>query len=229
MGKIRVKQGELITEDNVAKVINMLEREKDPISKREACDVLNISYNTTRLAKIITEHKETLAAREERRKRLAKVPVSERERLSIISDYLSGDPVAEIERTSGRSRSVIERIIIQANIPTRADCRGFLLIDDNALAQDYKKDDLVFSAMDGTVAFIEKIVTNTHPDNLPAYKIFCVKDYWDTFTRTRPWFELADLRNVQRLGIQPKHATQDEIKEKMHLAMIEAKQRMKKK
>ena len=52
MAKIKKKEGENLTETNIEKVIGLLEQEK-PITKKQACEILNISYNTTRLTKII--------------------------------------------------------------------------------------------------------------------------------------------------------------------------------
>lgn len=50
--RVKVKEGEKLTPSNIEKVIGLLEIEK-PISKKDACELLNISYNTTRLARII--------------------------------------------------------------------------------------------------------------------------------------------------------------------------------
>jgi len=56
-GRVKAKEHENLSEANIKKVIELLEAEK-PITKKEACEVLNISYNTTRLSKIIEEFKE---------------------------------------------------------------------------------------------------------------------------------------------------------------------------
>ena len=45
---IREKAGENLSRDNVAKVHALLS-EENPITKKEACGILNIRYNTTRL------------------------------------------------------------------------------------------------------------------------------------------------------------------------------------
>ena len=45
------KSYENLTDSNIKNVISLLEAEK-PITKKEACDILNISYNTTRLNKL---------------------------------------------------------------------------------------------------------------------------------------------------------------------------------
>ena len=63
---IRAKKGENLSRDNIAKVHELLSAE-NPITKKEACSILNISYNTTRLANIIQEHEETMRYRELRK------------------------------------------------------------------------------------------------------------------------------------------------------------------
>ena len=52
---IRKKDGENLTNQNLEKVYKLLNQEK-PITKVEACKLLNISYNTARLNKIISTY-----------------------------------------------------------------------------------------------------------------------------------------------------------------------------
>ena len=54
---IRVKEGEDFSKATIKRVIDLLEAET-PITKKAACEMLNMSYNTTRLAKIIEGYKE---------------------------------------------------------------------------------------------------------------------------------------------------------------------------
>ena len=56
--RTKKKDYEKLTDANIKHVIELLEAEK-PITKKEACGILNISYNTTRLNNIIQEYKET--------------------------------------------------------------------------------------------------------------------------------------------------------------------------
>ena len=54
---MRIKKHEQITQANITKVIELLNPTDGsrPITKKEACGILNIAYNTTRLSNIITE------------------------------------------------------------------------------------------------------------------------------------------------------------------------------
>ena len=57
---MRTKKHENLTQANISKVIEYL-NPKDgskPITKKEACSILNIAYNTTRLGNIIAEFEE---------------------------------------------------------------------------------------------------------------------------------------------------------------------------
>ena len=65
---IRVKEGEDLSENKVAEVIELLHRDK-PITKKEACSMLNITYNVKRLKNIIDEHNETIEYRTKRKKK----------------------------------------------------------------------------------------------------------------------------------------------------------------
>ena len=60
---IKSKSHEKLTDTNIANVVSLLEQD-NPITKKEACSILNIRYNTTRLAKIIEEWRDTQEFRE---------------------------------------------------------------------------------------------------------------------------------------------------------------------
>ena len=55
---IKKKSYEKLDDKNIQRVIDALE-DKNPITKKEACEMLNISYNTTRLGKIINDYEDT--------------------------------------------------------------------------------------------------------------------------------------------------------------------------
>ena len=51
---IKTRKHENLTETNIQHVMELLNADS-PITKKEACSILNISYNTTRLNKIIED------------------------------------------------------------------------------------------------------------------------------------------------------------------------------
>ena len=54
---VKKRSHEKLTDTNIRHVMQLLDAES-PITKKEACSILNISYNTTRLKTIIEEYKE---------------------------------------------------------------------------------------------------------------------------------------------------------------------------
>ena len=63
---IKKRDHEKLTDSNIKHVISLLESEK-PITKKEACAILNISYNTTRLNTIIEDFKDRKETEEKRK------------------------------------------------------------------------------------------------------------------------------------------------------------------
>ena len=59
MRRIKKKESENLSDTNIRKVINLLSG-SSPITKKEACGILNIAYNTARLQRIIDEFEELL-------------------------------------------------------------------------------------------------------------------------------------------------------------------------
>ena len=53
---VKKRSHEKLTDSNIKHVMQLLDAES-PITKKEACSILNISYNTTRLNKILEDTK----------------------------------------------------------------------------------------------------------------------------------------------------------------------------
>ena len=65
MRTIRKKGHEKLDDANLQRVLDHLNADQ-PITKKEACSMLNITYNTTRLNSIMTDFDETMQYREKR-------------------------------------------------------------------------------------------------------------------------------------------------------------------
>ncbi len=115
---IKTKKHEKLTESNIAHVITLLEAEK-PITKKEACSILNISYNTTRLAKIIEDHIETLEFRERRKAYNKGKGATELEIKQVVNFYLDGSNISDIAKSLYRSPAFIKAIIERLGIPQK--------------------------------------------------------------------------------------------------------------
>lgn len=114
----RIKKHEKLTETNIQHVINLLEAD-NPITKKEACSILNITYNTTRLNNIIAEHNETIAYRELRKAQNKGKGVTEAEKKSIVAYYLQGANISDIAKALYRSPAFIKAVIERLGIPQK--------------------------------------------------------------------------------------------------------------
>lgn len=186
---IRVKDGEDLSSAKIEEVIKKLNQEK-PITKKSACEMLNISYNTARLNKIIEEYNETKAYHEKRRKELRNKPLSKEEISYIVSSYLEEGNLSILSETSHRSTNVIKRVLEKYNIPLRNSSITYhnpIFLNPDALSEEYAKDDLVYSARYDQPAYISKKVHD-------VYRIWLIKDEQYAL---QPYYELADLRKLQ--------------------------------
>ncbi|RLF44138.1 MAG: hypothetical protein DRN17_05020 [Thermoplasmata archaeon] len=172
-------------------VIDSLENE-NPITKKEACSRLNISYNTARLGKIIEDFKDSTARQKKRRQELRTAPVTDADKKDIISSYLAGDSLTSISDMTFRSIIVIKNVLQTYNIPLRdasANYTNPVFLTDSSTANDYKEGDLVYSAKYDIPAYIRKLV---EPG---VYSMWTTGDYRKQIVQ--PYYELADLRELQ--------------------------------
>ena len=116
--QVKVKDHEKLTAQNIERVIQLLEAQQ-PITKKAACEILNIAYNTTRLTKILDDYKERKAYESSRREKNRGKPAETHEITSIVEQYLSGDPISEIAKRLFRPPVFVSNIIERIGLPTR--------------------------------------------------------------------------------------------------------------
>lgn len=222
--RVKIKEGEKLTSSDIKNVISLLEREK-PITKKEACEILNISYNTTRLAKIIESHLEEEAYIKNRRKELKKTPVTETESKGIVEDYLSEISLQEISNTYFRSVATIKNILRKYGVPFRSAKYTYSnppLIDENFISKDYAKGDLVFAARYNCCAYVEKSY-----DDKQHEKIFRIRLIGQNRRQAiQPYYELIDFRLIQqKLQIKLHELSHAEINNEIAKAIINSRKK----
>ena len=104
--RVKKKSHEKLTDTNIQHVMELLKGE-NPITKKEACSILNISYNTTRLTNIIDEHLTQLDYKNKRKAENKGKPARQDEIVRVIEDYLDGDSIIEIATPLYRSSSFV--------------------------------------------------------------------------------------------------------------------------
>ena len=222
--KVRVKAGENLSPENIQKVTEALES-SSPITKKEACAMLNITYNTTRLGKIIEEHKDHLSFVAKRKKQMRNKPVDIQDKREIVQDYLSGISIAEISESVYRSPNVVRNILRNFNIPIRNKAYNYfspVFLDEDTSPEDYTKGDLVFAARYNSPAYIEKEVQKNTKEHGKVYRIWILGDHCQW--AVQPYYELSDLRRLQSdLNIKVHEMDKTEIMQLIYEGLRKAK------
>lgn len=213
MAKIKKKEGENLTETNIEKVIGLLEQEK-PITKKQACEILNISYNTTRLAKIIEEYKEEKLRDERRRAANRGKPVQPHEIQSVISSYLDGDSLSDIAKNIYRSVAFVKRIIEDIGIPSKTVGHDYFkppVLPEKCMSDTFETGQIVWNTRHNGMA----IVLGEAPSrqDYKVYKVYnlevieedspyfrSIQDYGGYHANTAA-FDLGNLEHLKEYGI----------------------------
>ena len=159
MARVKKKDHEKLTQENIRHVIELLSREK-PITKKEACQILNITYNTTRLNSIIPDFEDKLHFRAKRKAQLKGKPASKDEIKSAIQSYLRGESVSEISQGMYRSAGFIRAILDRVGVPTRPvaieERKGCAFLPDQCVAEEFTEGERVWSAFYHAPAIVGK-------------------------------------------------------------------------
>lgn len=149
-------------------VIALLEPQDEakPITKKEACEMLNIAYNTTRLTRIMEEFVEQQAHRRERKAKLRGKPVTEAEISEIAMDYLQGDSLALISKSLFRPAALIKSVIDKIGIPARpankAERVHINFLPQPCVAEDFTVGEIVWSAKHHCAAEIREEISTDY-------------------------------------------------------------------
>lgn len=220
---IKVKVGEDLSPTNVERVIEALSADK-PITKKAACEMLRITYNTTRLNRIIEEYQERIAFVKKRKAQMRNKPLDTSDKQYVVQEYLSGTSITEIAEGIYRSPLVVKNILKSYNIPIRNKAYNYfdpVFLEDGSDAQDYKKDDLVFSARYNCPAYIVSEVVDS-PLHGKIYKVWTLGDHAQF--AYQQYYELADLRKLQTdLKIRIHELDKDEINQLIYDGLQKAK------
>jgi len=127
----------------------LLSAEK-PITKKEACQILNISYNTTRLNSIIETHQEQELHREKRKAQNRGKAATKEEIKQVVRDYLTGENVSTISKYMYRSpafvKSILDRVGVPQKPPSKDDRRHPAFLPETCLSEEFFPEEIVWSA-----------------------------------------------------------------------------------
>ena len=196
---------ELMTGTNIAKVIRLLEpveEGKKPITKKDACAILGMAYNTTRLGTMIDEYKQKQVRFSERKSQLRGKPATQEEKVYIISEYLNGETVDAISKMTYRSSRFIKDILEGNSVPIRVPGSSYFnqeLIPDGAVRDRFKIGEVVYSSRyDSTARIDAEQKTDKHGF---VYRIWLLAERWQQ-NAYQEATELASLEHLRQMGVR---------------------------
>lgn len=192
---------ERLDDASMEKVISALEQEK-PITKKAACDMLAIAYNTTRLGTLIEKYKESKARDAARRANLRGKPASSEEITYTIQEYLEGSTIDALTKSTFRPANFIKHILEKHSVPIRATSHDYFkpeLIPEGAMRDRFSIGEKVYSARYDSMANIE--AEQPHKSEGWVYRIWLLSYKWLQYAN-QPANELASLEHLRALGVR---------------------------
>ena len=203
--KRSVTEEEMMTGANIAKVIRLLEpteEGKKPITKKDACAMLGMAYNTTRLGTIIEEYKQKQVRISERKSQLRGKPATQEEKVYIISEYLNGETVDAISKMTYRSSRFIKDVLEGNSVPIRVPGSSYFnpeLIPDDAVRERFKIGEVVYSSRyDSTARIDAEQKTSKHGF---VYRVWLLAEKWQQ-NAYQEAAELASLEHLRQMGVR---------------------------
>jgi len=230
---VKKKDYENLSTQNIEKVIGLLNpsSSQKPITKKEACDILNIAYNTTRLNKIIEDYHDRKEYTAARKKKLRGRPASSAEIAEACESYLQGGTISEISKSLFRSPAFVRSLLETVGVPQRPASKeeklGSHYYPDELMADEYASGEIAWSATYHaavevkhrlTPEFLESKKGMTQFDyeskyGCPAYAVYIRQkvDSEDTFfsnvnaggfSAYVPAYELCKLEHLKQYGVR---------------------------
>jgi hypothetical protein len=197
--KSKSSDSERLDDAHMERVISLLEPkdQSKPITKKEACQILNITYNTTRLGALIEKYKDNKARDAAKRAEKRGKPATEAEIQYAIQSYLEGETVDAISKSLYRGPTFINSILDNCGVPRRQSAHSYFkptLIPEACMRESFKVGEKVYSARYDSLAVIEGIFKPGQ------YRIYLLNERHSQYAY-QPAEELASLDHLRKLGV----------------------------
>lgn len=195
------KENDLLNDANLERVIAGFES-TPRMTKKEACAILGIAYNTTRLDSLVEKYQEKKTRDASRRAALRGKPATSDEITYTIQEYLEGATVDAISKAIYRGPAFVKAILEKYDVPVRQASHNYFnpeLIPDGATRDRFSIGEIVYSARYDSVARID---TETFTEKYGyIYRIWLLADRWKQSANTEA-YELASLEHLRKLGVR---------------------------
>ena len=171
MRVVKKKAHENLTDENISKVIGLL-RQDSPITKKEACELLNIRYNTTRLQNIIDDFEQTLARKERFKAEKRGKAASQEEISQVVRGYIDGQNVSTIAEGMYRSPAFVKNIINRLGVPQKQPSnynkKRDTLLPDECVANEFQVGEKVWLPRENNFGIIKYEITVEYQRTKPG-------------------------------------------------------------
>ena len=208
---LKKKSHEKLTAQNIQHVISLLNptsSQAKAITKREACSILNISYNTTRLDKIIEDYHEQREYRSRRVSQNRGRPARPDEIQDIVKEYLSGENVSNIAKGLYRSPAFVKSLLEKIGVPQRPTKiegrKQEYYLPEQCVSDSFEEGEIVWSATYHAPAVVDKKLTKEHQESRAGLQTVNYMDKYGShcysiYVRQKPSGD-ADLWDIPDIG-----------------------------
>lgn len=169
---VKKRAKEKLDDANIRHVIEQLEK---GITKKQACAILNISYNTSRLNKIIEEFHDNQDYRAKRKAENKGKPANNMELQEIAQCLLEGDNYSSIAKQLYRSTTFVKNVADRLGIPQRVpstEGTSIQLLPEQCVAEEFKEGEIVWSAKYNSPAIVKEQIEGDYEEKYGS------KAYW---------------------------------------------------
>lgn len=205
MATRKPKPEEQLDDKNILRVIQLLEvpaEGEKAITKKLACELLRINYNTTRLGEIIEKFKAKKTREAERRAALRGKPATPEETCFVIQEYLEGATVEAISASTFRPATFVKKVLTDNAVPTRTPGHSYFrpeFIPDGAVRDAFSVGEVVYSARYDSLARVDHLFPGKGDEKV--YRCWLLGERWKQ-NCYQPASELASLQHLRVLGVR---------------------------
>lgn len=188
------KDTEKLTPDNIERVIKHLENKG---TKKDACQILGIAYNTTRLDSIISKYLDKKSDDAKRRAEKRGKPATPGEIAFIIQAYLEGKAIDSIADSLYRGPTFVNGILESHGVPRRQRKYSYNtpeLVPEEAMREKFLPGQTVYSMRYDSLAKVRKEYSPG------VYAINVLGEHQQA--AYQPIEELAGLDHLEKYGVR---------------------------
>lgn len=207
---VKKRDFEDLSDSNIRKVISLLNAD-NPITKKEACEILKISYNTSRLSKIIEEYNSSQEFTRRMKQKKRGKPADKAEISNIVEEYLQGASFGDIAKRNYRSLAFVKAIVERVGVPQRAtgdDVYKIEYLPEECTAEEFVEGEIAWSAKYHSSCTVRKRLEDWYIEKYgcPVYRVYINEDSDEVFTKggffaVAPAYDLGKLSHLEEYGV----------------------------